>query len=109
MADSIKVLGQLEAAATTSETLYTVPDLHQTTCSALVVCNRTAGALTFRVHIRVNGAATANKQAIYYGKSIAANASFTPVLGLTLNQGDIVETWASATGLSFALFGVETS
>lgn len=109
MSDVIKALGQLEAAATTAETLYTVPNLTQTTTSSLIVCNRTAGALTFRVSIRVNGAAADDKQYIYYDKSVAANDTFSAVLGLTLGQGDVVTVYASATGLSFSLFGVETS
>ena len=40
MADVIKVLGQLSPSATTTETLYTAPDLAQTTISSLVICNR---------------------------------------------------------------------
>jgi len=31
------------------------------------------------------------------------------VLGLTLNQSDVVKVYASSTGLSFNMFGVETS
>ncbi len=109
MSDVIKALGQLEAAATTAETLYTVPNLTQTTTSSLIVCNREASARTFRVSIRVNGATADNKQYIYYDKSVAANDTFSAVLGLTLGQGDVVTVYASATGLSFSLFGVETS
>lgn len=109
MSDVIKALGQLDAAATTAETLYTVPNLTQTTTSSLIVCNREASARTFRVSIRVNGAAADDKQYIYYDKSVAANDTFSAVLGLTLGQGDVVTVYASATGLSFSLFGVETS
>jgi len=109
MADVIKVLGQIAAAATTLEDLYTVPDLSVTTTSSLVVCNRTGGALTFRVAVRVDGATVDNKHYIYYDKSVGANDSFTAVLGLTLNETDVVSVYASATGLTFNLYGVETS
>jgi len=107
--DTLKVLGQLEAAATTPETLYTVPATVQTTTSSLIVCNRTGGALTFRVAVRVAGETLTNKQYIYYDRSIAINTSFTAVLGMTLGPADVVTVYASATGLSFNLFGVETS
>jgi len=107
--DIIKVLGQVEAASATEADLYEVPDLTQTTVSSLVVCNRTVGALNFRVSVAVSGATTANKQYLYYDKEVAANDSFTAVLGLTLNQGDIVRVYASAVGLTFNMFGVETS
>ena len=109
MADSTKVLGQLAAAATTTETLYTVPNLAQTTCSSLTVCNRTAGALTFRVSVHVAGAGADNKQYLFYDAPLDANATLGMVVGLTLNQADVVKTYASAGGLTFQLFGVETT
>ena len=44
MADNLKVLGQLDPAATTVTTLYTVPDMTQTTVSSIVAANRTGSA-----------------------------------------------------------------
>jgi len=109
VADVIKVLGQSAPSATTTTTLYTVPDLNQTTVSSLVICNRTGGALTYRVSVHVADAAASNEQYLYYDKTIAANETFSAVLGLTLNQSDVVKVYASNTGLSFNMFGVETS
>ena len=108
MSDIIKVLGQLDAAATTQETLYTVPDLTQTTVSSFVACNRTGSAITFRLRINVAAASDADKQFLYYGKSVAANDTFTAVIGMCLGQADVVKTYASAVDMSFTLFGVET-
>jgi hypothetical protein len=109
VADVIKVLGQSAPSATTTTTLYTVPNLNQTTVSSLVICNRTGGALTYRVSVHVEDAAASNEQYLYYDKTIAANETFSAVLGLTLNQSDVVKVYASNTGLSFNMFGVETS
>ncbi len=109
MADSTKVLGQVDTAATTTTVLYTVPDLTQTTCSSLVMCNRTAGAITVRVSIHVNDAGADDKQFLFYDKSIPATDTVSAILGLTLGQNDVVKVYASATGMSFNLFGVETS
>lgn len=109
MADVIKVLGQVAPAATTTTTLYTVPNLNQTTVSSLVICNRTGGSLSYRVSVHVADAATDDKQYLYYDKTLAANETFSAVLGLTLNQSDVVKVYASNTGLSFNMFGVETS
>ncbi len=109
MADVLKILGQLAAAATTTETLYTVPDLASTTTSSLVACNRTGGVLTYRVSVLASGAGADDKQFLYYDQTLAANTTFSAVLGLTLGQGDVVKTFVSATGMSFNLFGVETS
>ena len=109
MADILKVLGQLDAAATTLETLYTVSDLAQATTSSLVACNRTGSVLTYRITVVVSGEGADDKQFLYYDQTLAANTTFTAVLGLTLGQGDAIKTFVSATGMSFNLFGVETS
>jgi len=109
MSDLLGVLGQVDAPATTPTTLYTTPSLAQTTVSSLNVCNRTSGALTFRVAIRVEGAALNNKQYIYFDKSVSATDTFSAVLGITLRETDVVEVYASNVGLSFNMFGVETS
>lgn len=109
MADAIKILGQLAAAATTEETLYTVPNLTQTTVSTLVVANRSAGAVTFRVSVAVAGAVTDNSQYLFYDTSLAANSTLTATIGITLGQNDVVRTYAASADLTFNLFGVETS
>lgn len=110
MADRIKILGQVAPSTTADTELYTVPTLYQTTTSSLVICNRTAGQLTYTVSVLASGDTLGadNKEYIYYAKTLAANETFTAVLGLTLNEGDAVWVKSSADGLSYNLFGVET-
>ena len=109
MADAIKVLGQLDVSATTITTLYTVPDLTQTTISSLVVCNRSGSGITFRVSVHVNGAGADDKQFIFYDEALAATTTRTVVIGMCLGQKDTVKVYSSAANVSFNLFGVETS
>ena len=109
MADAIKVLGQLEVSATTITTLYTVPDLTQTTVSSLVVCNRGGSGITFRVSVHVNGAGADDKQFIFYDEDLAATTTRTVVIGMCLGQKDVLKVYSSAANVSFNLFGVETS
>jgi len=109
MADAIKVLGQLDVSATTITTLYTVPDLTQTTISSLVVCNRSGSGITFRVSVHVNGAGADDKQFIFYDEALAATTTRTVVIGICLGQKDVVKVYSSAANVSFNLFGVETS
>ena len=109
MSDVLKILGQIAAASATEEDLYTAPNLSQVTCSTLAVCNRTAGTITFRISISVDDAATATKDYLFYDAPLEANSTLTAVLGLTLGQNDTIRTYASAAGLNFTLFGVETS
>ena len=109
MADSIKVLGQLNPDAITLTTLYTVPATTQTTTSSLIVSNSHSGNATFRVSVAVAGAADSLKQYLYYDHNVNAKESHVAILGLTLNEGDVVRVYASSVYLSFNLFGVETS
>ena len=109
MADAIKVLGQLDPSATTITTLYTAPDLTQTTVSSLVICNRGGSGITFRVSIHVAGAGADDKQFIFYDEALAATTTRTVVIGICLNQADVVKAYTSASNVSFNLFGVETT
>ncbi len=109
MTDVISVLGQVAPSATTVTTLYTVPNLAQTTVSSLVICNRSGSARTFRVSVHVAGASADNKQYLFYDQSLASNTTQTVVIGMCLNQTDVVKVYASSADLSFNLFGVETT
>lgn len=109
MAEVLKVLGQLDCPATTLTALYTVPALTSTVLSSLVIANRTSASRTFRVSIRVAGAADDPKQYLYYDVTLVKNDTFVATLGLTLGAGDIVSVYASATGLSFSAYGTELS
>ena len=109
MADAMKVLGQLDVSATTITTLYTVPDLTQTTVSSLVICNRSSSGITFRVSVHVAGAGADDKQFIFYDEALAATTTRTVVIGMCLNQADIVKVYSSAANVSFNMFGVETT
>ena len=109
MADALKVLGELDPSATTTTTLYTVPDKTMTTISSVVAANRTGSAITFRLSVHVDGAGADDKQYLYYDKSVAANDSLTIVIGITLNQDDVLKVYTSAVDMSFNLFGCETS
>ena len=108
MSDSLKVLRQLDPAATTTTVLYTVPDKTQTTISSIVAANRTGSAITFRLSLHVGGATADDKQFLYYDKSVSANDSLAIVLGITLNQTDVVKVYTSAVDMSFNMFGCET-
>lgn len=109
MAEALKVLGQLDAPATTLTTLYTVPGATTVTASTLVICNRNAAVRTFRVSVAVGGAVDDPKQYIFYDVTLPGNDSIFATIGLTLGAGDVVRVYASAVDVSFSLFGVEVS
>lgn len=104
-----KVLGRLAAAATTEETLYTVPASSAAVVSTIVIANRSTSARTYRIAIKpTTGTTLGNDHYIAYDVSIAANDSTALTLGLTLAAGNTISCYASAaSSLTFQAFGSE--
>ena len=107
MATTYKVLGQSNPSATTATTLYTVPASTQAVVSTIVIANLTSTAATFRLAVRVGGAALAASQYLAYDVTVGAADSTALTLGITLAATDIVTIYASSATLSFTAFGSE--
>lgn len=108
-AEALKILGQSAPAATTATDLYTVPASTQTVVSTMVVANRAASQATFRISIRVAGAASTNKQYLAYDVAVPANDSIILTLGVALATGDVITVYGSNANLSFTATGSEIS
>ncbi|NBP03576.1 MAG: hypothetical protein EBU90_26475 [Proteobacteria bacterium] len=104
-----KVLGQLDAAATTAENLYTVPSGSSAVVSTIVVANRTTSARTYRLAVKpTTGTTLAASHYVAYDVSIPANDSVALTMGVTLASGNVIVTYASAaSALTFTAFGSE--
>jgi len=102
-----KVLGQVATAATTETDLYTVPASTQTVISTITVANRAATTATFRVSVSVAGAATANKDYLYYDVLLNGNTTAAFTMGITIGATDKVRVYASNANLSFNAYGSE--
>jgi hypothetical protein len=110
MATAYKVLGQLANAATTLESIYTVPADTSAVVSTIVICNANASARTYRLAVIKNGDTVGAKSYIAYDVTIGANDSTALTLGLTLAAGDRIQGYASAaTSISMTAFGSEIS
>jgi hypothetical protein len=107
MALTYKVLAQLNPSATTATTLYTTPALTQTIVSSIVVTNQAGSGGSYRIAIRPNGETLAAKHYIAYDRAIAANATETHTIGITVDADDIVTVYASSASISFNAFGVQ--
>jgi glucose-6-phosphate dehydrogenase assembly protein OpcA len=107
MATTYKVLGQSNPAATTATTLYTVPASTSTVVSTIVVANLAATSATFRIAVRVAGAALANSQYVAYDVTVGASDSTALTLGITLGATDVITVYASTANLTFTAFGSE--
>lgn len=107
MATTYKVLGQSNPSATTATTLYTVPASTEAVLSTIVVSNQAASAGTYRLAIRPDGETLAAKHYLAYDVSIAANATHSYTIGVTLNAADVITVYASSATQSFNAFGSE--
>ena len=109
MATTYKVLGQVNPAATTATTLYTVPAATNTVVSTIVVCNQTATAATFRIAVRPAGATLAAIHYVAYDVTVGASDSTALTLGLTLAATDVITVYGSTATLSFNAYGSEVA
>ena len=109
MASTYKVLAQVNPSATTATTAYTCGSASGAVVSTIAICNQAASAGTYRVAIRPAGATLAAQHYIAYDIAIAANDTTALTLGITLANTDVVTVYASASTMSFNLYGTELS
>lgn len=110
MPTTYKVLGQSAPSTTNDTNLYTVPASTQTVVSTLSVTNDTSTAATFRVYIRVSGAAASATNTLFFDTNLAGNTTAFFTVGLTLGSGDIITVRSgTADALTFQAFGSEIS
>lgn len=103
-----KVLGQVNPAATTATTLYTVPSAKSAVISTLTICNQAVSTATFRVAVRPAGATLAAVHYVAYDVTVGAADTTALTLGITLATTDVVTVYASTATLSFHAYGDES-
>lgn len=109
MANTNKVLAQVNPSAATLTDAYTVPGATSAIVSTIVIANRSSISTSFRVSIQVANAADDNKQYLYYDILIDGNDTFVATLGITLAATDVIAVYATLATLSFNIFGVEVT
>ena len=107
MATTYKVLGQVNPAATTATTAYTVASSTEAVISTITAANLGPTPATYRIAVRPNGAALENKHYIVYDSSVAPQSTDTLTIGMTLDATDVVTVYASTATMAFNLFGSE--
>ena len=107
MAIEYKILGQLACAVTTEEAVYKVPASHQAIVSSVVICNRTAVPVTFRLYVSIDDAVTGDKDYLYYNVTLPANDTFIATIGMTMGSADELRFYCSAASCSVNAFGME--
>lgn len=108
MATAYKVLGQVNPAATTLTSLYTVPAGASAVCSTLTIAN-IGVSTTVRVAVRPAGAAIENKHYISYDVPLNQYDTIFLTLGITLASTDVLSVYAGTANVAFGLYGSELS
>ena len=87
--------------------LYTVPAGKEAVVSTITVANPTLSATSYRIGVVKSGETLALKHWIAFDIALAANATTTLTLGITLAAGDIIKVSNDTGQVSFAAFGSE--
>ncbi len=98
-------LGQINPAATTLTTAYTVPALKHAAVQ-IIATNIGAGAATIRVAISPLGAAINAKHYVLFDHSLAVGASQSTTK-LIVAATDVVRVYASTADVAFNVNGIE--
>lgn len=107
MAETRKILGQSNPAATTLTALYTVPANTQAVVSTLRMVNIGVVDATVRVTTAVGGAALDPEQYQYFDLLLPVANPFGVTEGWTLSAGDVIRVYASTNDVAFTAYGVE--
>ena len=110
MPTTYKVLGQVAPADTNNANLYTVPASTQAVVSTISVTNDTTTSATFRIYVRVAGAAAGAVNTLFLDTPLAGNTTALFTVGLTLGAGDIITVQnGAANAITFQAFGSEVT
>jgi hypothetical protein len=109
MANNYKSPVQVEPAANTYTTLYTVPANTQAIFSAINVCNTASADATFRIAFRPGGAALEDKNHIIYDATIAGKDTYMINQGMSMGATDVLSVYASSASVSFTGFYAEVT
>lgn len=108
MANTYKILGQAYPGAASLTEAYAVPAATQAILSNITVCNLSATPTSFRIAVGIAGAAITNSQYIAYDYPIAANETVMfNEAGISLEETDTIDVYATLGTLAFNIFGVE--
>jgi hypothetical protein len=107
MAITYRVLGQINPAANTQTTIYTVPAATSTIVSTVSICNTNSLATSFSLAVQPQGAALARQHYINFNTPLPANDTITLTIGMTLGNTDVISANAASGNVAFSVFGSE--
>lgn len=107
MAETYKILGQSDPAATTPTSVYEVPAATTAIINEITICNRDSSDHTIRIALCDDEGSIGDEEYIVYDATIPANDSIGIERSYTLQAGKIVAAYVDAQELSITVCGVE--
>ena len=99
-----------QAETTTSYvTIYTTPSLTRTYVKNIDICNTTGGSLTFFISLVPKGDTAGAANALFFGNTLAANATYQWRGTQILTPGDLISVKASGAGVTVTISGGEAT
>lgn len=93
------------APGTSDADLYTVPSDTEAVISTIAVANTTTSPVTYRIFVRIGGAAAAQgTNALVYDSTVSPNNTSFLTVGVALAASDVVTVRASASDVVFTAF-----
>lgn len=106
---TIGIMGQSKPAATTDDTLYTVPVGKQFVASSLSVAEVDGNDCVINIHVVPDGDSAGPENAITFASGLEANTHYGFAEGWTLAAGDSVVVQSDTGEVTFTLFGEVTN
>jgi hypothetical protein len=112
MANSYKILGQLNPTANTQGNVYVVPSSTAAVVSSIIIANQTTSNASYSIIVMPSAnfsTSAANTYFVIRGGVAPASDTGTLNIGLTLPPGAVLAANASSSSISISAFGVEVS
>ncbi len=109
MPNVYKSPAQLEPAAQTLSTLYTVPADTQAVVSNIHACNLGMTSASIRVAVRPDGAAISDQHYLFFGLTVTPFDTIEFAHGVTMDASDVLSVWSSTGSVSFNLSYAEVT
>jgi hypothetical protein len=103
----VNVNPQAALAATTITNVYTVP-VGKNFEGNFTICNQSGANRSFRMSIAIGGAVDTPSQYWYFNTPLPKDTSYEGDREIKLKAGDVIRFYASGTGLSVNINGIET-
>ena len=111
MANTYKILGQLNPTANTQGNVYVVPAATEAVVNSITIANQGTSNVSYSLIVMPSAAyASPASNGMYYlirGAAIAASDAATLTLSLSLPAGAVLAANTNSSSLSFSAFGVE--